>query len=254
MFATGMNPYFPFAFSSLAASLGIPAAFMIASWLATLWNGRLEFTTSVLFAIGFISLLISGGLSGIFLAHHDLSSVVGGEEFVTAHFHLILGVACTFALLAGLFFWFPKFFGTRMSELLGKAHFWLTFIGVYCIFMPMHWMGLLAQPSYLPEAYRTWLISSAISARTVITIATLWTVAAQLLFVANLFGSLLRRKEGEVENPWHSSTLEWALPSPVPADNFGVEDPIIYRGAYEFTEGVIVPQYLSPDLLPYEVR
>jgi cytochrome c oxidase subunit I len=252
MFATGMNPYFPFAFSALAASLGIPAAFMIASWLCTLWNGRLEFTTSVLFAIGFISLLISGGLSGIFLGHHNLSSVVGGEDFVTAHFHLIMGVAATFALLAGLFFWFPKFFGTRMSEPLGKAHFWLTFIGVYCIFMPMHWMGLLAQPGYLPEAYRTALISSATSARTVITIATIWTVAAQFFFVVNFFGSLLRSKEIVVENPWRSSTLEWALPSPAPADNFGVESPVIYRGAYEFSEGAIVPQYLSPDLLPNE--
>jgi cytochrome c oxidase subunit I len=254
MFATGMNPYFPFAFSALAASLGIPAAFMIASWLGTLWNGRLKFTTSVLFAIGFVSLLISGGLSGIFLAHHDLSGVAGGEEFVTAHFHLIMGVAATFALLAGLFFWFPKFFGTRMNEPLGKTHFWLTFLGVYCIFMPMHWMGLLAQSGYLPEAYRTALISLATSARTVITIATIWTVAAQLLFVANFSGSLLRRKEVEAENPWRSSTLEWALPSPVPTDNFGVEAPEIYRGAYEFTEGVIVPQYLSPGLLPYEVR
>src|SRR6202007_542360 len=157
MFATGMNPYAPLVFAVLASSLGVPAAFLLASWLATLWNARLRLTTAMLFAIGFISLFIAGGLSGIFLARHDLTSVAVSEDFVIGHFHLVMGVAATFAILGGLFFWFSKMFGRRLSEALGKVHFWMTFVGVYVIFMPMHWLGLLTQSRFLPEAQRALL-------------------------------------------------------------------------------------------------
>ncbi|MGB9477876.1 MAG: cbb3-type cytochrome c oxidase subunit I, partial [Candidatus Acidiferrum sp.] len=172
MFATGMNPYAPLVFAVLASSLGIPAAFLLASWIGTLWNGRVQFTTSLLFAIGFISLFIAGGFSGLFLARHDLSVAAVSQDFVIGHFHLVMGVAATFAILAGLFFWFPKLFGRRMNETLGKWHFWLTFAGVYCIFMPMHWMGLLTQSSLLPVAQRMAVASAGESIRTLVTVAT----------------------------------------------------------------------------------
>jgi cytochrome c oxidase subunit 1 len=257
MFATGMNPYAPLVFSVLASSLGIPAAFLLASWLGTLWSARIRYTTSALFALGFISLFIAGGLSGIFLARHDLARAAVSEDFVVGHFHLVMGVAATFAILAGLFFWFPKLFGTRLNETLGNLHFWLTFTGVYCIFMPMHWMGLLRQSNLLPAAQRAALASSGASIRTLITIAAIWTVAAQLLFVVNFFGSLLHRKKSEVDNPWEASTLEWSLPSPAPAENFGEQQPVIYRGAYEFAGTFtdrFAPQHLAPELLPQKAR
>jgi cytochrome c oxidase subunit I len=257
MFATGMNPYAPLVFSVLASSLGIPAAFLLASWLGTLWSARIRYTTSALFALGFISLFIAGGLSGIFLARHDLARAAVSEDFVIGHFHLVMGVAATFAILAGLFFWFPKLFGTRLNETLGNFHFWLTFTGVYCIFMPMHWMGLLRQSNLLPAAQRAALASSGASIRTLITIATIWTVAAQLLFVVNFFGSLLHRKKSEVDNPWEASTLEWSLPSPAPTENFGEQQPVIYRGAYEFAGTFtdrFAPQHLAPELLPQKAR
>src|SRR5258708_34818562 len=98
----------------------------------------------MLFALGFISLFLSGGLSGIFLARHDLAAAAVSDDFVTGHFHLVMGVAATFAILGALFFWFPKMFGRRLNETQGKLHFWLTFAGVYCVFMPMHWLGLIA--------------------------------------------------------------------------------------------------------------
>ncbi len=257
MFATGMNPYAPLVFSVLASSLGIPAAFLLASWLGTLWNGRVRFTTSVLFAIGFISLFIAGGLSGIFLARHDLPRAAVSEDFVIGHFHLVMGVAATFAILAGLFFWFPKLFGCRMNETLGKTHFWLTFAGVYCIFMPMHWMGLLTQSSLLPEAQRIAVASAGASIRTLVTAATIWTVAAQILFIVNFFGSLLRPQRAEEDNPWRASTLEWSIASPAPVGNFGAEPPAVYRGAYELagdTQEEFAPQHLAPEAMEQKAR
>jgi cytochrome c oxidase subunit 1 len=258
MFATGMNPYAPLVFAVLASSLGVPAIFLLASWLGTLWEARLQLTASMLFSIGFISLFIAGGLSGIFLARQDLSSAAVNEDFVIGHFHLVMGVAATFAILAALFFWFPKMFGCRMSEPLGKLHFWMTFAGVYLIFMPMHWLGLLTQTRLLPEAQRAVLASAGGSIRTLVTVATICTVSAQVVFVINFAQALLRRKTAQEEdNPWRATTLEWSVASPAPEANFGSVSPIVYRGAYEFPEGFandFAPQHLTPELLAQKVR
>jgi cytochrome c oxidase subunit 1 len=251
MFATGMNPYAPLVFALLASSLGVPAAVLLASWLGTLWNGRIQFTTSLLFAVGFISLFIAGGLSGIFLARSDLSHAAVSEDFVTGHFHLVMGVAATFAILAALFFWFPKLFGRRMNETLGKVHFWMTFAGVYFIFMPMHWLGLLTQSNLLPPAQRMAVASAGAAIRNVVTVATICTVAAQLLFVWNFFHSLWRAKAPEVNNPWSATTLEWSVASPAPRLNFNGQPPAVHRRAYEFTGNRpvdFVPQDRAPDL------
>jgi cytochrome c oxidase subunit 1 len=258
MFATGMNPYAPLVFAVLASSLGVPAAFLLASWLGTLWEARLQLTTAMLFSIGFISLFIAGGLSGIFLARNDLSSAAVSEDFVIGHFHLVMGVAATFAILAALFFWFPKLFGCRLSEPLGKIHFWMTFAGVYLIFMPMHWLGLLTQSRLLPDAQRAAFASAGASIRTLVTVATICTVAAQVVFVINFAQALLRRKTArEEDNPWCATTLEWSVASPAPELNFGSARPIVYRGAYEFPEGFandFAPQHLAPELLAQKVR
>jgi cytochrome c oxidase subunit 1 len=252
MFATGMNPYAPLVFAVLASSLGIPAAFLLASWLGTLWEARVQLTTSMLFSIGFISLFIAGGLSGLFLARHDLSAAAVSEDFVIGHFHLVMGVAATFAILAALFFWFPKLFGRRMNEPLGKVHFWVTFAGVYLIFMPMHWLGLLTQSRLLPEAQRITLASAGASIRTLVTVATICTVAAQVLFVWNFLQALVRDSAIEANNPWNATTLEWSVASPAPESNFGSMRPTVYRGAYEFHKGFaddFAMQHLAPELL-----
>jgi cytochrome c oxidase subunit 1 len=252
MFATGMNPYAPLVFSVLASSLGVPAAFLLASWMGTLWEARLRLSCAMLFSIGFISLFIAGGLSGIFLARHDLRSAAVSEDFVVGHFHLVMGVAATFAILAALFFWFPKMFGGRLNETLGKIHFWATFAGVYLIFMPMHWLGLLTASSLLPEASRAHLAAAGASIRMVVTLATIWTVAAQVLFVMNFAQALLRRGRPDQDNPWRSTTLEWTVDSPAPPNAFAARSPAVYRGAYEFRGGEgndFVPQHLAPESL-----
>src|SRR4029077_12427103 len=192
MFSSGMNPFPPLVFSLLASSLGLPATILLISWFGTLWNARVQLNTAMLFALGFLSLFLSGGLSGIFLARHDLAAAAVSDDFVTGHFHLVMGVAATFAILSALFFWFPKMFGRRLNEPLGKIHFWLTFVGVYCVFMPMHWLGLIADSQVSSSRA---LASSAVAGsaiRNLITVAILLTVIAQGLFLANFLWSWFR--------------------------------------------------------------
>jgi cytochrome c oxidase subunit 1 len=251
MFSSGMNPFSPLVFALLASSLGVPATILLISWIGTLWDARVQLNTAMLFALGFISLFLSGGLSGIFLARHDMAAAAVSDDFVTGHFHLVMGVAATFAILGALFFWFPKMFGRRLNESLGKTHFWLTFAGVYCVFMPMHWLGLMAHS----RAPSTSALASAASAgsamRNFITVAMLLTVFAQGLFLVNFLWSLFRGEKILENNPWYATTLEWSVSSPPPADDFGPRDPVVYRGAYEFSlPGVaqdFVPQHIAPE-------
>ena len=250
MFATGMNPYAPLVFAMLAESLGLPAVILLASWLGTLWNGKIQLTTAMLFALGFISLFVSGGLSGLFLARHDLARAAVNDEFVTGHFHLVMGVAATFAILGALFFWFPKMFGRRLSEPLGKLHFWLTFAGVYCIFMPMHWLGLAAH-SRPPAAYP---VAAAVEpVRDFITGAIVVTIAAQVIFLFNFVRSVWWGAKVNEKNPWRATTLEWSIASPTLFDNFGPAEPVVYRGAYEFGTTAFAEDFLPQHLTPEEV-
>jgi cytochrome c oxidase subunit 1 len=251
MFSSGMNPFSPLVFALLASSLGLPATILLISWLGTLWNARVKLNTAMLFALGFISLFLSGGLSGIFLARHDLAAAAMSDDFVTGHFHLVMGVAATFAILGALFFWFPKMFGRRLNEGLGKIHFWLTFAGVYCVFMPMHWLGLIAHTNLYSGSRRAAIAAIVSPLHTFITAAILLTVFAQGLFLINFLWSLFRGERVLECNPWRATTLEWSVSSPPPADGFGVNDPVVYRGAYEFSlPGVaedFVPQHIAPE-------
>jgi cytochrome c oxidase subunit 1 len=233
-FASGLNPYSPLAFGLLASSLGLPASILLMSWFGTLWNGKIQLTTAMLFALGFVSLFLAGGLSGLFLARNDLTATAASDDFITGHFHLVMGIAATFAMLGALFFWFPKMFGRSLDERLGKIHFWITFFGVYCVFMPMHWLGLIAHLHLSPEAALTIATAASSAIRSFVTLATLVTVAAQGIFLVNFVTSLLRRGEAVAKNPWRATTLEWTLPSPPPLGNFAGAAPLIYRGAYEF--------------------
>ena len=251
MFASGMNPFSPLVFSQLASSLGLPASILLISWLGTLWNARVQLNTSMLFAIGFVSLFMAGGLSGIFLARRDLASAAVSDDFITGHFHLVMGVAATFAILGALFFWFPKLFGRRLNESLGKLHFWLTFAGVYLVFMPMHWLGLLTHANIYSGRRIAAIAALVAPVRAFITVAAILMVFAQGIFLANFLWSIFRGEKIQESNPWRATTLEWSLPSPPPPNDFGAIDPVVYRGAYEFSvPGVaedFVPQHLAPD-------
>ena len=137
-------------FSFPTLIITIPATIIVLIWIGSLYGARLRFNTASLFALGFVSLFVSGGVSGFFLAQPSIDIYLHDTYFVVGHFHMVMGVAAIFGIFAGTFFWFPKMFGRMMNETLGKVHFWLTFVGTYCIFMPMHYLGIAAQRAALP--------------------------------------------------------------------------------------------------------
>jgi cytochrome c oxidase subunit 1 len=246
MFAAGMDPRSPMFFGILAASLGIPAFMLLVSWFAMLWNAQVQLTTSMLFVLGFISLFLSGGISGLFLSRSDVASVAGGDDLITGHFHLVMGVAATFAILASLFHWFPRMFDRRLNERLGKTHFWLTFAGVYCVFMPMHWLGLLGRTQLSVDS-----ATVAGGLRNFISEAALATIASQILFFINLVGTLWRGARLLDANPWRAATLEWRSVAGHSAGDSQLHPVVVYRGAYvcDDAEGSdeFIPQHLPPD-------
>src|SRR5947208_1502399 len=234
MFMSGMSPYSAFAFSVMTMAIGVPSAIKTFNWLGTLWGGRLRLTTAMLFAIGFVSLFVTGGLSGLFLAQPPVDVQLHATYFVVAHFHMVMGVAAIFGMFAGTFFWFPKMFGRMMNETLGKIHFWFTFIGVYCIFMPMHFIGLEGNIRRYSQFTEVIFMKHLIPVHTFMSIAAFVTGGAQLIFLFNLFWSLFKG-ERATENPWEATSLEWSIPSPPPFDNFGGKHPVVYHGPYEFS-------------------
>jgi cytochrome c oxidase subunit I len=232
MFVSGMNPFAANLFSIPTLIITIPSAIVALLLIGTVYGARMRFTTAALFCLGFISVFISGGISGFFLAQPSLDSVLHATYFVVAHFHLVMAVASIFGVFAGTYFWFPKMTGRMMNEGLGKLHFWLTFIGVYATFMPMHYLGLagnVRRYSAFVDDYSIALIP----VHKFITIATLLTGAAQLIFLFNLIYSRLRGPIAS-ENPWEATSLEWSTSSPPPADNFGGRHIVVSEGPNEY--------------------
>ncbi|HEY7680305.1 MAG TPA: cbb3-type cytochrome c oxidase subunit I, partial [Terriglobia bacterium] len=219
------------------------------NWIGTLWGSSIRFTVPMLFALGFVSLFVSGGLSGLFLAQPAVDQPLHDTYFVVAHFHLIMGVAAIFGMFAGVYFWFPKMFGRMMNQTLGKIHFWITFIGVYAIFMPMHFMGMAGQPRRYADGQTFAFLADMQPVQTFITYAAFLTAAVQLIFLLNIVMSLLRKKTGEV-NPWEATTLEWSVPSPPPHDNFAGQSPKVYRGPYEFSVPGATEDYVPQQVAP----
>ena len=237
MFVSGMSPYSAFVFSVLTMCIGVPSAIKTFNWIGTMWGGKIRFASPMLFSIGFVSLFVSGGISGIFLGQPTIDLYFHDTYFVVAHFHLIMGVAAIFGMFAGITFWFPKIFGRMMNEPLNKIHFWLTFVGVYAIFGPMHYLGMLPHPRRYAEITSVDYLGAtgAAELHMFITVAAVLTVLAQFLFLYNFVKSIFSGKECREENPWEATTLEWAIPSPPPHDNFGGKVPHVYRGAYDFS-------------------
>jgi cytochrome c oxidase subunit 1 len=234
MFISGMSPYSGFAFSIMTMAIGVPSAIKTFNWLGTMWGGKIRFTSPMLFAIGFVSLFVSGGLSGPFLAQPALDIQLHDTYFVVAHFHLIMGVAAIFGIFAATYYWFPKMFGRMMSESLGKAHFFLSFIGTYAIFMPMHYLGMAGHPRRYSSLSEVGYLHNLMPLQKFISIVAFITIAAQFIFLINFFWSLFKGKKAEI-NPWQSTTLEWTVPSPPPHDNFGGVVPVVNHGPYEYS-------------------
>lgn len=246
MFVSGMNPYAGFAFSTLTTAIAVPSAIKVFNWLATIYGGKIRFSTPFLFSAGFVSLFITGGLTGPLLAQPSLDIYLHDTYFVVAHFHLIMAMAGLFAVFAATHFWFPKMFGRMLSERLGAIHFWITFIGAYAIFMPMHLLGAAGHPRRYSELTGVQYVSAMEPLQRFITIAAMVTIAGQVIFLVNLFWSMFKGRNASA-NPWDCTTLEWTLPSPVPPHGFGETRPIVSHGPYEYS----VPS-METDFLPQD--
>jgi cytochrome c oxidase subunit I len=255
MFVSGMNPYSGLAFSVLTMSIGVPSAIKTFNWLGTLWGGKIQFQSPMLFAIGFVSFFVTGGLSGIFLAQPAIDTTLHATYYVVGHFHIVMGVAAIFGIFCATYYWFPKMFGRMMNEPLAKLHFWLTFAGVYCIFMPMHFVGIAGGIRRYADSSGATYLAALQPLHFFMTIAAFVTAAAQLIFFWNFFRSLRKGAPASM-NPWNATTLEWTTASPPPFDNFGARYPSVYRGPYEYSvpgaKQDFLPQNLEPEEIAYE--
>jgi cytochrome c oxidase subunit 1 len=233
MFVSGMNPYSSIAFSFPTLIITIPSTIIVLIWLGSLYGSKLRINTASLFSLGLISMFISGGVSGFFLAQPSLDIMLHATYFVVGHFHLVMAVAAIFGIFSGTYYWFPKMFGRMMNETLGKIHFWITFVGAYCIFMPFHYLGLAGNVRRYQAFVADYMLKF-VPVHQFITIAALITGAAQFIFLYNLIHS---RYWGETAplNPWQATSLEWSTPSsPPPFDNFGGKHPVVYHDPYQY--------------------
>jgi cytochrome c oxidase subunit I len=233
MFMSGMSPYSAFAFSILTMCIGVPSAIKTFNWLGTMYKGRIRFHTPMLYAIGFVSLFVSGGLSGPFLAQPVLDIQLHDTYFVVGHFHLIMGVAAIFGMFAATYYWFPKMFGRMMNERWGKIHFFLTLAGTYAIFMPMHYLGMAGGTRRYSQYTEVAYLQKLMPLHQFMTYAAFITIGAQFIFVINLFWSMFKGPKAS-DNPWESTTLEWTTATPPPHDNFGGVTPVVNHGPYEY--------------------
>jgi cytochrome c oxidase subunit I len=234
MFITGMNPFLGEVFMILTLIIAVPSAVKTFNYLATLWRGNIHFTPGMLFAIGLVSLFITGGLTGIWLGNATLDINLHDTYFVVAHFHLVMGSAAIFGMLAGIYHWFPRMFGRMMNNTLGYVHFWLTFAAAYMVFFPMHFMGMAGVPrryaffNLMPE-FAQWQ-----NVNEFITISAILASIAQVIFLYNFVRSIFWGKKAE-QNPWKSNTLEWTAPVEHLHGNWPGEIPTVYRWPYDYS-------------------
>lgn len=234
MFVTGLNPFLGAFFVLLTLLIAVPSAIKVFNWLTTLWRGNIRFTPATLFAIGFVSLFISGGLTGIFLGNSTIDIHLHDTMFVVAHFHIVMGVASFFGMFAGVYHWFPKMFGRYLNNTLGYIHFWVTFICAYLIFWPMHYQGLAGVPRRYLEKSAWNSFNQFGDLDKMITVATIVVFAVQLMFVFNFFYSIFKGRKLRSQNPWGANTLEWTTPINPGHGNWEGEIPEVHRWAYDY--------------------
>ena len=236
MFVTGMNPFLGSFFVLFTLLIAVPSSIKVFNWLTTLWKGNIHFTPAMLFAIGFVSLFISGGLTGIWLGNSTLDLHLHDTYFVIAHFHLVMGVASMFGMFAGIYHWYPKMFGRLMNNTLGYIHFWITMVGAYLIFWPMHYEGLAGMPRRYYDFSNWESFKMFQGLNEFISITAIVVFATQFLFIFNFFYSIYkgRKLTEKTKNPWHSTTMEWTTPIHPPHGNWIGEIPEVHRWAYDY--------------------
>jgi len=252
MFVSGMNPFLGSVFVLLTLLIAIPSAIKVFNWLTTLWRGNIRFTPAMLFSIGFVSMFISGGLTGIFLGNSTIDMHVHDTYFVIAHFHLVMGVAAVFGMFAGIYHWFPKMFGRYLNHTLAYIHFWVSFVGAYLIFWPMHYMGLAGVPRRYLDFSMWQSFNQFSSTNRMITIVSIIVFAVNLSFVFNFFYSIYKGRKLTTMNPWKSNTLEWTTPIVPGHGNWTGEIPEVHRWPYDYGKDghEFIPQ--TTPLMPNE--
>jgi cytochrome c oxidase subunit 1 len=244
MFVTGLNPLLGSVFVLLTLLIAVPSAIKVFNWLTTLWRGNIRFTPGMLFAIGFVSLFISGGLTGIWLGNSALDIHLHDTYFVIAHFHIVMGVASMFGMFAGIYHWFPKMYGRFMNNTLAYIHFWVTMAGAYMIFWPMHYEGLAGMPRRYYD-YSIWeSFKQFQDLNQFISLVAMIVFAVQFLFLFNFFYSIFKGRKVTTMNPWEANTLEWTAPINPGHGNWPGEIPEVYRWAYDYGKDGIdfIPQ------------
>src|SRR5574339_373087 len=249
MFVTGMNPFLGSIFMLLTLIIAVPSAVKIFNYVTTLWKGNIHFTPGMLFSIGLVSFFLTGGITCMFLGNSAIDIQLHDTYFVVAHFHLVMGSASFFGMMAGVYHWFPKMFGRMMDSKLGYVHFWLTFVGVYLVFFPMHYIGIAG----FPRRYYSWTNFETFNGwadlNMLVSVAAILTLGAQFIFLFNFFYSIWRGRLASA-NPWYSNTLEWTTPRNPGHGNWVGEIPAVYRWPYDYSKPGAKDDFI-PQTIPY---
>ena len=254
MYVAGMNPWFGFFFATTTLIIAVPTALKVYNWVITLWRGNIHLTIPMLFALAFIVTFVNGGITGLFLGNVIVDVPLSDTYFVVAHFHMVMGIAPVLVVFGAIYHWYPLLTGRFLHEGMGKFHFWVSFLGSYLIYFPMHYLGFVGVPRRYYEMYDSeFMTVSTNYLNQFITVVALIVGFSQLVFLYNLITSAkFGKKAGK--NPWNACSLEWRTPEVPPGHgNFGKELPIVYRWAYDFSVPGAKEDYIPQDIGPSQV-
>ena len=253
MYVSGMNPYFGFFFAVTTLVIAVPTALKVYNWLLTLWRANIQMTVPMLFSLAFIVTFLVGGLTGLFLGNVVVDIPLSDTYFVVAHFHMVMGVAPILVVFGSIYHWYPKITGRMLNDAIGKLHFWVTFLGTYLIYFPMHYLGFQGMPRryYAYEDYQ-FIPDSAQSLNAFITVVAIGVGIAQILFLYNLFHSAFRGKPSG-GNPWRAASLEWLTPETPPRHgNWGATLPRVHRWPYDYGVPNVAEDFVTQTTPPSE--
>jgi len=253
MYIAGFTPWFGFFFASTTLMIAIPTGIKMYNWLLTLWRGNIRFTVPMLFALAFFITFLNGGLTGMFMGNVGTDIALSDTYFVVAHFHFTIGIAPVLVVFGAVYHWFPLATGRMLNEGLGKIHFWITFVGAYMIYFPMHYQGLQGVPRRYFEMYNSSQASSS-GLNEFITIVTIVVALSQLIFFYNIIYSARAGKKAK-KNPWDANSLEWQTPEMPPKHgNWGRTLPVVYRWPYDFNVPGASKDYIPQNVSPSQAR
>ena len=255
MYVSGMNPWFGFFFATTTLIIAVPTAIKVYNWTLTLWRGDIHLTIPMLFAIAFIITFVNGGITGLFLGNVIVDVPLSDTMFVVAHFHMVMGIAPILVVFGAIYHWFPLMTGRMLNDAMGRFHFWVTFIGAYLIYFPMHYLGFVGVPRrYWSMEDTSFIPDSAADLNAFITVAALIVGFAQLVFIYNILVSIFIGKPSE-RNPWKATSLEWQTETVPPGHGiFSKELPVVYRWAYSFSVPGTVDDYVPQNVHPNDVK